>query len=185
MDRLSCSTCLMSLQLSTYWSRVMHIWVSKQTIIGSNNGFSPGWRQAIIWTNAGICDYWTPGNKISVKFYLKFLYFHSRKCVRKCHLESGGHFVSASMRQWSSNEQPQRLSKWQLSTPPVRIKQPSLQSFHYKQSKIWLKWIQFNTFWAKPLLNTFELQLLKMCSMVLSKRCCLKGIKTCPFGITF
>ena len=31
-----------------------HICVSKQTIIGSYNGLSPGWRQAIILTNAGI-----------------------------------------------------------------------------------------------------------------------------------
>ena len=30
-----------------------HICVSKQTIIGSDNGLSPGRRQAIIWTNAG------------------------------------------------------------------------------------------------------------------------------------
>ena len=32
----------------------MHISVSKFTIIGSDNGLSPGRRQAIIWTNAGI-----------------------------------------------------------------------------------------------------------------------------------
>ena len=31
-----------------------HICVSKLTIIGSDNGLSPGRRQAIIWTNAGI-----------------------------------------------------------------------------------------------------------------------------------
>ena len=31
-----------------------HIWVSKLTIIGSDNGLSPSRRQAIIWTNAGI-----------------------------------------------------------------------------------------------------------------------------------
>ena len=31
-----------------------HICVSKLTIIGSDNGLSPGQRQAIIWTNAGI-----------------------------------------------------------------------------------------------------------------------------------
>ena len=30
----------------------MHICVSKLTIIGSDNGLSPGRRQAIIWTNA-------------------------------------------------------------------------------------------------------------------------------------
>ena len=31
-----------------------YICVGKQTIIGSDNGLSPGRRQAIIWTNAGI-----------------------------------------------------------------------------------------------------------------------------------
>ena len=38
----------------TNWGRVMHICVSKLTIIGSDNGLSPSRRQAIIWTNAGI-----------------------------------------------------------------------------------------------------------------------------------
>ena len=38
----------------THWGRVMHICVGKPTIIGSDNGLSPGRRQAIIWTNAGI-----------------------------------------------------------------------------------------------------------------------------------
>ena len=31
-----------------------HVCVSKLTISGSDNGLSPGRRQAIIWTNAGI-----------------------------------------------------------------------------------------------------------------------------------
>ena len=38
----------------THWGRVTHVCVSKLTIIGSDNGLSPGRRQAIIWTNAGI-----------------------------------------------------------------------------------------------------------------------------------
>ena len=38
----------------THWGRVTHICVNKLTIIGSDNGLSPGRRQAIIWTNAGI-----------------------------------------------------------------------------------------------------------------------------------
>ena len=33
---------------------MMHIWVGKLTIIGSDNGLLPGRHQAIIWTNAGI-----------------------------------------------------------------------------------------------------------------------------------
>ena len=36
------------------WGRVTHICVGNLTIIGSDNGLSPGRRQAIIWTNDGI-----------------------------------------------------------------------------------------------------------------------------------
>ena len=38
----------------THWGRVTHICVVKLNIVGSENGLSPGRRQAIIWTNAGI-----------------------------------------------------------------------------------------------------------------------------------
>ena len=37
-----------------HWGRVTHICVSKLNIICSDNGLSPGRRQAIIWTNAGL-----------------------------------------------------------------------------------------------------------------------------------
>ena len=38
----------------THWGRVTYICIGKLTIIGSDNGLSPGRRQAIIWTNAGV-----------------------------------------------------------------------------------------------------------------------------------
>ena len=38
----------------TYWRRVTHICVGNISVIGSDNGVSPGWHQAINWTNAGI-----------------------------------------------------------------------------------------------------------------------------------
>ena len=38
----------------THWGRVTHICVGNLTTIGTDNGLSPGRRQAIIWTNAGI-----------------------------------------------------------------------------------------------------------------------------------
>ena len=38
----------------THWGRVTHICFGNLTIIGSDNGLSPGRRQAIIWTSAGI-----------------------------------------------------------------------------------------------------------------------------------
>ena len=37
-----------------HWDRVTHICVGTIANIGSDNGLSPGWCQAIIWTNAGI-----------------------------------------------------------------------------------------------------------------------------------
>ena len=40
--------------LLTHWGRVTHICIVKLTIIGSDNGLSPGRRQANIWTNDGI-----------------------------------------------------------------------------------------------------------------------------------
>ena len=38
----------------THWGRVTHICVGNLTTTGPDNGLSPGRRQAIIWTNAGI-----------------------------------------------------------------------------------------------------------------------------------
>ena len=49
----------------THSGGVMHICVSQQTIIGSENGLSPGRCQAIIWTYAGILLIGTLGTNFS------------------------------------------------------------------------------------------------------------------------
>ena len=49
----------------THWGRVTHICVGNLTNIGSDNGLSPGRRQAIIWTNAGILLIRTLGTNFS------------------------------------------------------------------------------------------------------------------------
>ena len=48
-----------------HWGRVTHICVSKFKIIGSDNGLSPGWCQAIILTNVGILLIGALGTKFS------------------------------------------------------------------------------------------------------------------------
>ena len=48
-----------------YWDRVTHICASKLTVIGPDNGLSPGRRQAIIWTNAGLLLIWPLGTNLS------------------------------------------------------------------------------------------------------------------------
>ena len=66
----------------THWGRVTHIWVGKLTIIGSDNGMSPGRRQAIIWTNAGILLIGPLGTNFS-EILIKFLTFWLKKICLK------------------------------------------------------------------------------------------------------
>ena len=65
-------------------------------IIDSDNGLSPNQHQAIIVTSAGLGYVnWTPRNNFSeilIKIHTK--YFHSRKCIWKCHLENSGSVLS-------------------------------------------------------------------------------------------
>ena len=42
----------------------IHVSVNR-AIIGADNGLSPGWCQAIIWTNAGILLIWPLGTNFS------------------------------------------------------------------------------------------------------------------------
>ena len=65
-QNLVLNICTVSLPcILTHWGRVTHICVNKLTIIGSHNGLSPGRRQAIIWTNAGILLIRTLGTNFS------------------------------------------------------------------------------------------------------------------------
>ena len=75
---------------------VTHFCISKLTIIGSDNGLSPGRHQAIIWTNAGISLLWTFGTNI--------IHFYSRKCIWKCRLRNGrmDELVSERKQAWYS-----------------------------------------------------------------------------------
>ena len=62
----------------THWGRVTHIWVSKLTIIGSDNGLSPDRRQALIWTNAGILFISPLGRNLS-EILIEILTFSFKK----------------------------------------------------------------------------------------------------------
>ena len=80
----------------THWGRVTHICVGNLTIIGSDNGLSPGRRQAIIWTNAGILLIGPLRTNFSeVQIGIKTFSF--KKMRLKVSSVNGAHFVSASM----------------------------------------------------------------------------------------
>ena len=67
----------------THWGRVTHICVSKQSIIGSDNGLAPGRRQSIIWTNIAILfngTLWTNFSEILIEIYtFSFKKMHLKK----------------------------------------------------------------------------------------------------------
>ena len=94
----------------THWGRVTHICVGKLTIIGSDNGLSPGRRQAIIWTNAGILLIGPLGTNFSeiliaietVSFKKKHLKMSSGKCRPFC-LGLNVLMDSWNNIQWTSN----------------------------------------------------------------------------------
>ena len=63
-------------------------WIS----IGSGNGLSPIRRQAITWTNAHLLSIGPWGTNCS-EILSKYKTFHWKKCLWKCRLRNGGHFL--------------------------------------------------------------------------------------------
>ena len=82
--------CINSLRPSDAYVR------QKLTIIVSDNGLSPGRRQAIIWTNAVILSIGPLGTNFS-KILNEIYIFSFKKSIWECRQEIGGHFVSASV----------------------------------------------------------------------------------------
>ena len=75
----------------THLPLVLHICISESGqhwFRTSDNGLVPIWRQAIIWTNAGLCQL-HPKKQTWMKFYSKYKSADSRKCNWKCHLWNG------------------------------------------------------------------------------------------------
>ena len=72
----------------THWGWVTYICVSDLTIIGSDNGLSPGRCHAIIWTYAGILLIGPlQGNFNEIVF--EIWKFSLKKCTWKCRLRNG------------------------------------------------------------------------------------------------
>ena len=88
-DRLIVNGRRTKVQVLTHWGRVTHICVAKLTIIGSDNGFSPGRRQAIIWTNAGILLIRPLETNFSEIFIGIQTFSFKKKLIWKCRLPNG------------------------------------------------------------------------------------------------
>ena len=89
-EMLKISFLHMSLKITDFahWGQVTHICVSKQIIIGSDNGLLPGRCQAIIWTNPAIFLIGPLGTNLSeilIKVYtFSFKKMHLKMSSGKC-----------------------------------------------------------------------------------------------------
>ena len=72
----------MKIFLLTHWGRATHICVGELTIIVSDNGLSPGRRQAIFWTNAGILLIGALGTNVS-EILIKICAFSLKELLLK------------------------------------------------------------------------------------------------------
>ena len=80
----------------TQWGGVTHICVTKLTIVGSDNGLSPGQGQAIIYSNAVILLVGLVRAYSSEILVLNNI-FPLKKCIWKYCQEISSLFISASM----------------------------------------------------------------------------------------
>ena len=88
-------------------------WVS----IDSGNGLFPVQHQAITWTNADLLSIEPFGRKLR-EIESKFIAFHLRKCIWKCHMQNVCHFVQMDMSKVFRDMPPTThflSSKWKLS----------------------------------------------------------------------
>ena len=74
----------------THWGQATHICVGKLTTIDSDNGLSPGRRQAIIWTIAGILLIGPLGTNVS-EIQIGIQTFSFKKMYLKSRLRNGVH----------------------------------------------------------------------------------------------
>ena len=79
----------------THWGQVTHMYVSKLNTIGSDNGLSPGRRQAINWTNAGVILIGPLGTN-SKEILIKIHIFSFNKMRWKYRLRNDDNFVASS-----------------------------------------------------------------------------------------
>ena len=80
----------------THRGRMTHICASKLTMVDSDNGMSPGRRQAIIWTNDGILLIGQVGTDLS-EILIEIYTFSLKKIHSKRSSGNDGHFVVASI----------------------------------------------------------------------------------------
>ena len=141
----------------THWGWVTLICIGRLTIIGSDNGLSPGQLQAIIWTNAGILlipTLWTNFSEILSKIYtFSFKKMHLKMLSAKprpfclClnlltvrHMPQKSHYAGFSLLMlgiFHDSHHTWRVSVILYDTEPFTVVQSDFKGYH--------SWVVFQT----------------------------------------
>ena len=130
----------------THWSWVMHTCVGNLTVIGPDNGLSPDWRQAVIWTRAGILlirPSATNCNEILIKIHTFWL--------KKIHLKIAALFYQPH----SVNKIARTMAK--LAICPVILPGQPCSLWRFITGRVYLDnvnvqlWID-DYYWHKPII---------------------------------
>ena len=135
-----------SLVQLTHWGRVTHICVNKLIIIGSDNGLSPGRRQAIIWTNAGILLIGPLGTNLS-----EILVGIQTISFRKMHLKMSSAFKRPF--RLGLNE----LMAYRLCDAKALHESILIVNWAFRNKRRWI-WINVNYFSLRKLIKKYRLR---------------------------
>ena len=145
------NTCMANIYL-THWGRETHICVGNLTIIGSDNGLSPGRRQAIIGTNVGILLIGTWGTNFSEILIEMYIF-----SLKKMHLKVS----SGKWRPFCLDLNVLTLFFLGISATVIHPPHPQGYSilFHY-----WNRWIMINHYMHTFFNHQRETAMTKLCA---------------------
>ena len=136
--------------------------------IGSDNGLSPGRRQAIIWTNAGILSIGLPGTNFG-EIWIGILSFsYKQNSFEIIVYQNGGHFVQGEISSFLTQNIPHE--RIVISTRKTEMHQISISTAR-RTNKHHYKFVA----WTMP--ASFYCSVVVTCAKVCSTVCCFGGTK--------
>ena len=152
----------MSWRTCVILNSLTHIWVGELIIIGSVMACRLVDAKPLCEPMLEYCWLY-PYEQALMKYYSKFIHFHSRKCMWKCRVRNGGHFVSASMCERNTIQSSQMWTYWLRNLSDIYcipfIMVPLFFSHHFVcmicllSTALCLPWYNWNWFWNR--LQTF------------------------------
>ena len=119
-------------RILTRWDRVTHKYVSDSTLIGSDNGLSPGRRQVIMRTITGILLKWSLGNKLQRHFNRNLYIFVQENAIENVIWKMAGILSrSQCVNSLGPSDAVWRWRSWSTLIQVTRCENKQFIRYHY------------------------------------------------------